>query len=184
MVLLESVSVPLGSEIINFSLKSIDEKTYGLKDFDDKKIFVIVFMCNHCPYVQAIWPRLVDLQERFKDEGVQFIGINPNLNPDYPEETFEKMQEYYVKYNMNFPYLQDDTQKIAKAYDAKCTPDIYVYDKDLKLAYHGRVDDNWKDDKQVPQEELSEAIKALLREEKPASQNPCMGCSIKWSDDS
>lgn len=183
MVLLESIKVPLGSEAPNFSLKNIDGKEYGLQDFSDKKIFVIVFMCNHCPYVQAIWPRLVKLQERFKDEGVQFIGINPNLNPNYDEETFEKMHDYYVKYSMNFPYLQDDTQNVARAYEAQCTPDIFVYDEDLKLAYHGRVDDNWQDEKNVTHEELSEAIKALLRGEKlDSAQNPTMGCSIKWRE--
>ncbi|MBT4916860.1 thioredoxin family protein [Candidatus Peregrinibacteria bacterium] len=183
MVLLESINVPLGTSAPDFSLKNVDGEQYSLGNFADKKALVVVFMCNHCPYVQAIWPRLVSLQEQFLDKEVQFVGINPNLNPDYDEETFEKMQEYYGEYSMNFPYLQDDTQEVARAYDAQCTPDIYVFDEDLKLAYHGRVDDNWKDEGSVTKQELAEAIEAIVGGEDPsAEQRPAMGCSIKWRE--
>ncbi len=182
MVLLESLNLPLGSPALDFSLKGVDETNYSLGDFSESKVLVIVFMCNHCPYVQAVWPRLVALQERFKE--VQFVGINPNLNPAYPEETFEKMQEYYERYKMNFPYLQDETQQVALAYKAQCTPDIYVFDGARRLAYHGRIDDNWKDESAVTREELAEALEALLSG-RPVSehQNPTIGCSIKWRND-
>jgi peroxiredoxin len=181
MVLLKSLNLPLGEPVKNFSLKGVDEKVYSLDDFSHAKILVIVFMCNHCPYVQAVWGRLNKLQEKFLKDGVQFVGINPNLNPDYEEETFEKMQEYYKKFHMNFSYLQDDTQNIARKYKAQCTPDIYVFDGERKLAYHGRIDDNWQDESKVTKQELAEALLALIKGEKILDvQNPSMGCSIKW----
>ena len=183
MALLESLDLPLGSKAHEFSLKGVDDKQYSLADFATAKVLVIVFMCNHCPYVQAIWPRLVELQSRYEGEGVKFVGINPNFNPDYPEETFEKMKEYYERYQMNFPYLQDKTQQVAKTYKAQCTPDIYVYDSEKKLVYHGRLDDNWQDKNSVNNHDLADAIDALLVDQSPVEkQNPSMGCSIKWRE--
>ena len=184
MALVESTKVPLGSEAPDFSLPGADGQTYSLNDFEDKKVLVVVFMCNHCPYVQAIWGRLVALQERFKGEDVQFVGINPNVaNPEYEEETLEMMKQYAEDYKMNFPYLADEDQSVAKAYKAQCTPDIYVYDSGRNLAYHGRVDDNWKDESAVTSEELAGAIENLLEGGIPdEAQNPSMGCSIKWVD--
>lgn len=182
MTLLESLSLPMGSKAFSFSLSGIDGKEYRLDDFSDAKVLVIVFMCNHCPYVQAIWGRLIKLQDKFRDDGVQFVGINSNVGSEgYEEETLEKMKEYASEYEMNFPYLADPEQSVAKAYKAQCTPDIYVYDSERKLAYHGRVDDNWKDEESVTKEELSEALSALVRgEEVSADQKSSMGCSIKW----
>lgn len=183
MALLESTKVPMGSIAIDFVLEGTDRHQYTLRDFEETKCLVVIFMCNHCPYVQAIWGRLVDLQEKYKDRSVQFIGINPNLNPDYPEESLEKMKDYYEKYKMNFPYLQDSDQSTARAYNAQCTPDIYVYDKDRKLFYHGRLDDNWKNEDEVESRDLDDAISALLEGKAlDFDQKPSMGCSIKWVD--
>ncbi|MDA1060450.1 MAG: thioredoxin family protein [bacterium] len=183
MVLLESLQLEMGEPAANFSLKGIDEQTHTLKNFSEAKVLVIVFMCNHCPYVQAVWGRLVALQERFKDEGVQFVGINANINPDYAEDSFENMQKYSKKYKMNFPYLADETQEVAKKYKAQCTPDIYVFDKDRKLAYHGRIDDNWQEPSEVQKEDLADAITAILNGKLPSEdQIPSMGCSIKWKN--
>lgn len=182
MVLLESLKMEMGTQAGDFSLPGIDGKTYNLASFADAKVLVVVFMCNHCPYVQAIWSRLVDLQERFKSKGVQFVGINSNIgHPDYEEETLHQMKEYYERYKMNFPYLADETQEVAKAYKAQCTPDIYVFDSERKLAYHGRVDDSWKDLALVKKEELAEALNTILDGgELNYVQNPSIGCSIKW----
>lgn len=183
MVLLESLNLALGSEAHDFSLKATDGRTYSLRDFAGKDVLVVIFMCNHCPYVQAIWGRLVELKAKYAGKSVELVGINPNLNSAYPDETFEKMQEYFEKYQMNFPYLQDATQEVAKAYKAQCTPDIYVYDKERKLAYHGRLDDNWKDPSAVQQRDLDAAIgKTLSGEKIEDKQCPAMGCSIKWVD--
>ncbi len=182
MALLESLSLPMGSKVLDFKLEGTDGKKYSLEDFDQAKVLVLVFMCNHCPYVQAIWDRLVELQARFEERGVRFVGINPNTaNPEYSEETMEKMQEHYQLYAMNFPYLEDKDQTVALKYQAQCTPDIYVYNSERKLSYHGRVDDNWKDAGAVEKEELADALEALLNGEAVDQlQRPAIGCSIKW----
>jgi peroxiredoxin len=183
MVLLESEQIRMGTPAPNFSLMGTDDKEHTLDEYKGKKALVVVFMCNHCPYVQAQWARLVSLQEKFAESGVQFVGINPNSNPDYPEDSFDKMKEYYEEYNMNFPYLVDEKQEVARAFGAKCTPDIFVYDQDQKLAYHGRIDDNWKDGDAAKSFELEAAIQALVDGLKPnEDQKPSMGCSIKWID--
>lgn len=181
MVLTYSKSIPFSQKAPDFSLPGIDGKTYSLADFKNKKALVIIFMCNHCPYVQAVWGRLVALQNEFSGRGVQFVGINVNDPTQYPEDSFEKMKEYAEKRNQNFPYLQDASQKTAKDYNAVCTPDIFVYDENRKLVYHGRVDDNWQEPEKIAKRELAEALEALLKGKKPSQeQNPSMGCSIKW----
>lgn len=205
MVLLESSNlVLLGSPAPDFKLKGVDGKFSCLEDFAGFEVLVIVFMCNHCPYVQAVWSRLVHLQAKY-DVGsagmppvassgrVRFVGINPNLHPDYPEEAIEKMREYHQRYQMNFPYLQDKDQSVARAYGAVCTPDIFVYTGAVagsvasaenfcpNLAYHGRLDDSWRDESAVKVHDLDQAIMALLSGGEPlAEQFPSVGCSIKW----
>ena len=182
MVLLESLKLEMGRDALDFNLPATDGQNYALSDFSDAKVLVIVFMCNHCPYVQAIWDRLVALQDQFADKGVQFVGINPNLNPKYEEETFDKMKEYFDRYNMNFPYLQDASQEVAREYKAECTPDLYVFNADRKLAYHGRIDDNWQDESAVTKNELAEALESILVGSEVVEQSPTIGCSIKWRD--
>ncbi|MBI4994061.1 thioredoxin family protein [Candidatus Peregrinibacteria bacterium] len=171
MALTYSQTIPFGANAADFSLPGIDGKTYGLKNFVGKKALVIIFMCNHCPYVKATIDRLIALQNEFGPAGAQFVGINANDDKDYPDDSFENMKKFALKRGINFPYLRDEMQKTAKAYTAVCTPDIFVYDKNLGLAYHGRIENN----------ELAEALKALLEGKKPSQdQKPSMGCSIKW----
>ena len=181
MVLLESLSIPMGTPVSDFSLPGIDGKTYTLDSFSDAKILVLVFMCNHCPYVQAVIDRLIALQADYKDKGVQFVGINANESDNYPEDGFEKMKEYTDSWGLNFPYIRDESQKVAKTYKAQCTPDMFVFDQERKLAYHGRIDDNWQDPENVTKNEMREALNALLEDrEISLPQKPSMGCSIKW----
>jgi peroxiredoxin len=182
MVLLESVKIEMGDSAKDFSLEGIDGKTHGLAEYADAKALVLIFMCNHCPYVQAIWHRLNALQGRFGDQGLQLVAINPNTaNEDYNEETLEKMKEYAQEYQMNFPYLEDRDQTVSKTYNAQCTPDIYLYDGEQKLAYHGRLDDSWRDQEGVQKEDLAMAIESVLDGESPSEEQiPSMGCSIKW----
>lgn len=182
MVLLESLRVKIGESAKDFSLKGVDEKIYDLGTFAGAKVLVLIFMCNHCPYVKAVWQRLIDLQEKFKEKGVQLVGINANAaNPNYEDDSFDNMKKEFVERKMNFPYLIDADQKVAREYQAQCTPDIFVYDAQQKLAYHGRIDDSWKDEGKVTKQELAEAISALLKGKKLAEpQHPSMGCSIKW----
>lgn len=181
MSLLESVDVPLNTVAPDFQLKGVDENVYSLDDFKERSILVIIFMCNHCPYVQACIERLVTLQRDFIDRGVRFIGINANDAFDFPEDDFEAMKVFAREKNMNFPYLRDETQYVAKAYKAVCTPDVFVYDDQRALRYHGRIDNNWKDATKVTSQDLRSALEAMISQKKVDSfQIPSMGCSIKW----
>lgn len=185
MTLLYSKSILFGSIAPDFSLPGIDDKTYSLDSFAGGKALVVIFMCNHCPYVQACWDRLIALQREFGPRGVQLIGINSNDDAQYSEDNFENMKKYAAEHGQNFPYLRDTSQEVAKAYGAVCTPDIFVYQTEPQqgygLAYHGRIDDNWKEPAKVTRRELAEALEAILTGKKPPQeQNPSMGCSIKW----
>ncbi len=183
MSLLKSINIPLGTKAVDFCLKGIDGKTHSLADYDDKDVLVIVIMCNHCPYVQAVDSRLVQLQGKFAKQNVQFIGINPNDDITYPEDNLENMVKRAKEKGYNFPYLRDDDQSIARQYQAQCTPDIYVYNKERELCYHGRMDDNWQEPDKVTSHDLNDAIEALLNGKRPsADQHPSMGCSIKWKE--
>lgn len=171
----------INSPASDFELKATDGRIYSLKDFAGEKILVIIFQCNHCPYVKAVMDRFVRLQEKYSDSGVQLVGINSNDEATYPEDSFGNMKLFYGEYKMNYPYLHDATQEVARAYDAACTPDIYVYDESRKLKYHGRLDDNWKDESNVTSNDLEDAIKMLIAGKDPDSrQIPSIGCSIKW----
>lgn len=169
MVLLHSKMVPLGSEAPDFNLKGLDGEQHSLGEYARARVLVVIFMCNHCPYVQKIWSDLVALEQSLPPE-VQFVGINSNGgNPAYPEDSFEKMKEYAQQKGQRFPYLYDQNQEAAKAYQAECTPDIFVYGTERRLAYRGAF------------EGLKSAIFALLEGQTPdQTQNHSMGCSIKW----
>jgi len=181
MALLESLSIPLGTEMPTFSLKDPDGKEYSSTSLSGEKGLLIVFTCNHCPYAQAVWGRVVKIEEQAKSLGINTVAINPNINPDYPEDAPDKMNEYAKSVGFKEPYLVDETQETAKAFKAQCTPDIYLFDKDKKLAYHGRIDDNWQNPQKVTKHELMAAINAMANGlEMPKEQNPSMGCSIKW----
>lgn len=181
MVLLESNKGKIGSSIIDFNLKSVDGKFYSLENFKDSKIIVIVFMCNHCPYVKAVINRLTALQEKFINSNVSFIGINPNDTDSYPDDSYENMISFAKERKINFHYLIDETQDVAAYYDAVCTPDIFVYNESRLLKYRGRIDDNWKEEDKVVSRDLEKAISLLLNnEEINFEQIPSMGCSIKW----
>lgn len=177
----ESNFLNLGSGIIDFSLKGVDSNIHSPADYNNKDVLVIMFICNHCPYVKAVTDRLVALQGKFAERGVQFVAINSNDPESYPEDSFDNMKEFAAENSFNFPYLIDETQEIARKYDAKCTPDIFVYDKSRILKYRGRIDDNWKEEDKVTSNELSDAIELLLQgKEIDFKQIPSIGCSIKW----
>lgn len=182
-MLLHGNKLKLNSDLIPFNLKGIDGKFFSDKELNGANVTVIAFICNHCPYVKAIMNRLVDLQYRYFNSGVRFVGINPNDTENYPEDSFENMIKFAEKYKLSFPYLIDETQEIAKSYDAVCTPDIFVYDRNRKLKYKGRIDDNWKDENAVSEKDLEKAINHLLNDEEiKFEQIPSMGCSIKWKN--
>ncbi len=176
------LKINLGDKAPDFNLIGVDDKTHSLNEFKNKNVLAVVFMCNHCPYVQANIERLIKMQKEFADNGVQFIGINSNDEKLYPEDGFEKMKVYARIRGFNFPYLRDADQKIAKAYDAQCTPEAYVFDKDRKLRYHGRIDDNYQDFSAVRFPDLKDAIAAIVNgKEVPRPLTNAIGCSIKWA---
>ncbi len=181
MVLLHSETKTLGMSAADFDLQSVDGLRYTLGSFKAKKILVISFICAHCPYVQAIEDRLLKLARDYEPQGVQFVGICSNDPTDYPDDSPENLKKRWKAKQYSFPYLLDETQEIARAYGAVCTPEFYVFDASRKLVYHGQLDDNWKDPAQVTRHDLKEALDALLAGQAPSGkQVPSMGCSIKW----
>ena len=165
----------------DFTLGGVDGKTYSLASFKDKGVVVIMFICNHCPYVQAIEDRIIDLQRGYADKNVQLVGICANDPTEYPEDAPGNLKKRWQQKDYRFPYLVDETQAVARAYGAVCTPDLYVFDEKRALAYHGQLDDNWRDSRKVTRRDLASAIDELLSGHRPSTdQIPSMGCSIKW----
>ena len=175
--------VPLGTSAVVFKLPGVDGKVYSLESFSEKNILVVIFMCNHCPYVKAVLQRLIGLQKETGPQGVQLVGINSNDAERYPDDSFENMQTIAKEKGINFPYLFDDSQETARAYDAVCTPDIYVYGPERKLLYRGRIDDDWENGEKVTRRDLKEALDCIVaRKEVSGEQISSMGCSIKWQE--
>lgn len=181
MALQYSNGLPPGSLAPDFSLPGIDGNTWSLSSFDDASALVVVFTCNHCPYAVAIEDRLISLQAALAGRGVRFVLINPNDSVQYPEDSFSNMVQRAKDKAYPFPYLMDSTQEIARAYDAACTPDIYLFDRNRRLYYAGRFDDNWQEPEKVTRQDLRLAIEDLLAERNLSFVPvPSMGCSIKW----
>jgi peroxiredoxin len=171
----------LGTPCPNFRLPAVDGKTYARDDFAAAPVLVVMFICNHCPYVKAVEDRLIRLGRELGPRGAQLVGICANDAVTYPDDGFDKLAARWRERGYGFPYLHDESQEVARAFGAVCTPDIFVYDRDRRLAYRGRIDDSWKDETKVQRRELAEAIEALLAGRAPsAEQRPSMGCSIKW----
>lgn len=181
MALLESTTVPLGTEMPDFDLKDPGGKAFKGRELFGPQGLLVAFTCNHCPYAIAVWPRLIRLAKLAEGLGIRTAAINPNINPSYPDDSPPEMKEKIKEWGIFFPYLVDETQQTAKAFKAQCTPDLYLFGPGRKLAYHGRIDDNWEDESKVTRRELQEAIEAVAAG-KPAAkeQRPSMGCSIKW----
>lgn len=178
---LTNAKLKIGDRAPDFSLPCVDGKSYSLGSFKGKRTLVVVFMCNHCPYVQAYIGRIKAIQGDFGVKSVQVVGINANDEINYPDDSFEKMAEMSNAQKLNFPYLRDESQKAASAYGAQCTPEAFVFDGERKLRYHGRIDDNYKDENAVKTYDLRNAINSLMHNQKVAIElTPAIGCSIKW----
>ena len=183
MVLLESDAKTLqpGSAAPQFTLKNIDEEMVSLKDFEGF-VTVIIFMCNHCPYVIPKLEEIANMQNEYASKGVVVVCINSNDPTNYPEDDFEHMQHVAVKMGYNF-YLLDDSQEVARAYGATCTPDPFVFDKEHKLVYHGRINDQMEPQDPVTEKTMRTVLDKVLRGEKVEEWFvPSIGCSIKWKD--
>jgi len=179
MALLESTMIPLGTACPDFTLPGVDGRLWSLHDFHTPALLVVV-MCNHCPYVQAIDDRLNQLAKAFARRcGV--VALNANDAVTHPEDSFEAMRQRALARDYVFPYLWDEEQTVARALGAVCTPDFFLYDSHRRLVYRGRLDNNWKDAGRVTRQDLKEAIDGLLTGGEPQEiQQPSMGCSIKW----
>ena len=181
MALTESRDLPLGTPCPDFRLPSVEGQVVARDDFSDAKALVVMFICNHCPYVQAVEDRYVALNAEYAPRGVQFVGICANDPTDYPDDRPERLLQRWREKRYGFPYLVDETQEVARAFGAVCTPELYVFDREQRLAYHGRIDDNWKEPQKVTRRELAAALDALLAGRSPArEQQHSLGCSIKW----
>ena len=192
MALVESQEMERGRPIIPFSQRNYDGSTCALQDFSSRKLLLLIFTCNHCPYAQASWPVLIDLQKRYGAEGLQIIGINTNhaASKKYPEDEFGKMAPLVKKYGINFPYLVDEDQKLSRAYNAACTPDPFLFrfdpsvENSFSLFYHGRLNDNWEKAQEVKEKSMELFILAALGKGEEAEKSySSMGCSIKWTED-
>ena len=181
MALLESILIPLGTEMPDFKLEDPDGKSFEGSELYGEKGLLLGFLCNHCPYAIAVWPRFVQLANHAKTKGINTAVINPNINPDYPEDAPDQMVKKIKEWNINFPYLVDAGQNTARAFKAQCTPDIFLFNAEKKLIYHGRIDDNWQDENKVTKEELKGVLDSYSNsQEVTKDQKPSIGCSIKW----
>ena len=163
------------------NLPGVDNKSYSSSDFKDKKNLVIVFSCNHCPYVQAYEERIIAFQKEYSGKGVQLAAINSNDIKNYPDDSFAHMVERAKKKEFNFPYLRDEQQAAAEAFGATHTPQFFLFDEERKLRYSGKMDDNWKEPQAVQEQYLRDAVNALLSgKEIQTPETFSIGCTIKW----
>jgi peroxiredoxin len=182
MVSLETPVCDFGSPAIDFSLLGTDGKIWTLDDCRGENGLLVMFICNHCPYVKAILDRLVRDTNELKHLGINTVAIMSNDVADYEEDSFDNMQRVASEQNFSFPYLYDETQQTAQAYGAVCTPDFFGYNKDLQLQYRGRLDASRKEAAAPDaRRDLFEAMKQVAETDRgPEQQIPSMGCSIKW----
>ncbi|MBI2973735.1 MAG: thioredoxin family protein, partial [Armatimonadetes bacterium] len=171
----------LESQLIPFSLMGTDGRTHTSDEYRQAKVFGMIFTCNHCPYARAWEHRLIEAQRAYAGSGVQFVLINSNDPAKYPDDGFEQMQRRAKEKAYPFPYLFDETQEIARAYGATRTPEIFLFDADRVLRYHGAPDDNYEDPTAVTRHHLREAVGALLAGRRPEiTETRPVGCTIKW----
>jgi thiol-disulfide isomerase/thioredoxin len=180
---MESKTGELSIQCPDFRLPAVDGQSYARDDFAPASVLVVMFICNHCPYVKAVEDRIIELARVYGPRGVQLVGICANDASNYPDDAFDKLAERWRAKNYGFPYLHDESQQVARRFGAVCTPDIFVFDRARRLAYRGRLDDSWKDPTRVTRRELADALEALLAGGRPApDQKPSIGCSIKWRE--
>jgi len=185
MVSLETPVCDFGAPAVDFELPGIDGRNWTLADCKGENGLLIMFICNHCPYVKAIRERLVRDTRELLDYGINSVAIMANDPAQYEEDSFENMQKVAAEYEFPFPYLIDESQAVAKAYGAVCTPDFFGYNCDLELQFRGRLDASRKET--APEDAHRDLFEAMVQVAKtgqgPAEQIPSMGCSIKWKDE-
>ena len=173
-------NLKIGDKAIDFELTGTDGMKHSLNDYRGKYA-VVIFSCNHCPYVRAWEDRMVAIQGDYTGKGVQLIAINSNDAEQYPEDSFENMKLRAKEKHFNFPYLRDDDQRVAKLYGAQRTPEVFLFDRESILRYHGAIDDNYDDPNAVKRRYLRNALDALVGGTRtPIPETQPVGCTIKW----
>lgn len=180
MVLLKSeVVLKAGDKAPEFNLQGVDDKSHSLSEVKDQPALVI-FMCNHCPYVKAKVAAMNEIYEKFNGR-IAMIGINSNDPTDYPDDSFENMKKFANEKGIKFTYLVDETQEVAKRYGAVCTPDPFLFDKEKRLVFHGRLDNAMKPEDTATEKTMILNIEKILSGKNIEKDfDPSMGCSIKW----
>lgn len=186
MALTPSTMLALGTSAPDFSLPDTNQKTIQLADIKGKQPFLVMFICNHCPYVKHIRNELASLTTEFQEKGIAVFGINSNDVANYPQDSPEKMALEKEHAHYTFPYLFDETQKVAKAYQAACTPDFFLFNKTGKLVYRGQFDESRPGNQiAVTGKDLRLAMEQVLKGQEPnPDQRPSIGCNIKWKKNS
>jgi len=183
MSLIKSEQISLGTKLEHFVLKDSFGDSFSSKKIHGISGLLIAVMCNHCPYSNAHWNRLGKIVEFARKLDIEAIAINPNIHPNYPEDSPAHMKDKIKEFSIDFPYLVDEEQKVSKSLGAVCTPEFFLFDENEELYYHGRLDDNWHDERGVEIEDLREVVISLFgKQEAPKTQHPSQGCSIKWID--
>ncbi len=174
-------TLSIGSKLPHFILKGVDGSIYSPDSFTSAPTLIIIFSCNHCPYVQAYEGRMIEIQKKYKEKGVTVIAINSNDDVSYPDDSFENMKVRAEEKNFNFLYLRDEDQSIAKSFDATHTPEIFLFGINNELVYHGKIDDNWQEPQKVVNHYLEDALNELLEnKEISVPETYSIGCTIKW----
>lgn len=183
MALTPSRMIPLGTPCPDFSLPDTNGKTVSRDDFRAAPALVVIFMCNHCPYVKHLYEGLVSFGKDYQARGVAVVGINSNSAVTHPDDSFDRMVEEVAKVGYTFPYLHDESQEVARAFSAACTPDFFLFDGDQKLVYRGQFDASRANtDIPVTGADLRAAVDAVLNGKPvPGDQKPSLGCNIKWA---
>ena len=174
------MTLALGTEAPTFELPGVDGKTHSLDDYADAEALALVQSCNHCPYVQAWEGRMKDIQRDYGDRGFRLVAISSNDADHYPADSFDEMKARAERMGFNFDYLYDEDQSVARALGAERTPEVFLFDRDRRLVYHGAIDDS-RDDRGVTQHYLRDALDALFAGDEPTvTDTPAPGCTVKW----
>ncbi|QDQ26661.1 thioredoxin family protein [Chitinimonas arctica] len=185
MASLSSPRCNVGQDAVDFDLPATDGSRYDLARCRGTNGVLVMFICNHCPYVKSIREQLAETCKELESYGIGCVAINSNDPTDYPEDDFDHMKAYARAYGFGFPYLLDETQAVARAYGAVCTPDFFGYNSDLKLQYRGRFDASGRHVVLGAKRELFEAMKQIaMLGDGPPVQTPSLGCAIKWREPS
>jgi peroxiredoxin len=185
MVKTASTMLPLGAQAPDFSLPDVNGETVSLHDFQGQPALLVMFLCNHCPFVKHVAPQLAILAREYQQRGVAVVAVNPNDADAYPDDSPDMMRQEVQQRGYSFPYLYDESQDVAKAYRAACTPDFFLFDAHRELVYRGQLDASRPGmDVPVTGHDLRAALDALLTGQPvPKDQRPSIGCNIKWRPD-